>query len=133
MKIACQNNVDLNILNNIENENLLDIIKNYKYFVSTSSFEGNPKSLLEALSSGCVVIATDIENHKEIIKNNEYGILFSKQKNELPKILESLSIDEAREKFISENAYRIANENFSIKKIVSDEMSDYRNLSIDDK
>ena len=36
----------------------------------------------------------------------------SKQNNELPKIIDSLSIDEAREKFISENAYRIVNENF---------------------
>ena len=112
---------------------LLDINKNYKYFISTSSFEGNPKSLLEALSSGCVVIATDIENHKEIIKDTNYGILYSKQNNELPEIIDSLGKNKANEMLISENAYRIVNDIFSIKKIVSDEILDYQNLLIDDK
>ena len=37
MNLANQNNVNLNILNNVDNESLLDIIKNYKYFISTSS------------------------------------------------------------------------------------------------
>ena len=133
MNLANQNNVNLNILNNVDNESLLDIIKNYKYFISTSSFEGNPKSLLEALSSGCVVIATDIENHKEIIKDTNYGILYSKQNNELPKIIDSLGKNKANEMLISENAYRIVNDIFSIKKIVSDEILDYQNLLIDDK
>jgi len=133
MNLANQNNVNLNILNNVDNESLLDLIRNYKYFVSTSSFEGNPKSLLEALSSGCVVIATDIENHKEIIKNTNYGILYSKQNNELPKIIESLGKNRANEMLISENAYKIVNDIFSIKKIVTDEIMDYQNLLIDDK
>ena len=133
MNLANQNNVNLNILNNVDNESLLDIIKNYKYFVSTSSFEGNPKSLLEALSSGCVVIATDIENHKEIIKDSNYGMLYSKQNNELPKIIDSLGKNKANEMLISENAYRIVNDIFSIKKIVSDEILDYQNLLVDDK
>ena len=133
MNLANQNNVNLNILNNVDNESLLDIIKNYKYFISTSSFEGNPKSLLEALSSGCVVIATDIENHKEIIKDTNYGILYSKQNNELPEIIDSLGKNKANEMLISENAYRIVNDIFSIKKIVSDEILDYQNLLIDDK
>ena len=118
MNLANQNNVNLNILNNVDNESLLDIIKNYKYFISTSSFEGNPKSLLEALSSGCVVIATDIENHKEIIKDTNYGILYSKQNNELPEIIDSLGKNKANEMLISENAYRIVNDIFSIKKII---------------
>ena len=133
MNLANQNNVNLNILNNVDNESLLDIIKNYKYFISTSSFEGNPKSLLEALSSGCVVIATDIENHKEIIKDTNYGILYSKQNNELPEIIDSLGKNKDNEVLISENAYRIVNDIFSIKKIVSDEILDYQNLLIDDK
>ncbi len=133
LKRADQNNVNLNILNNMENERLLDFMTNYKYFISTSSFEGNPKSLLEALSAGCVVIATDIENHKEIIKHNDYGILYSKPKNELPNIFEHLGTDEAKEKLLSENAYKVVNDIFSINKIVSDEIMDYRNLSKDDK
>ena len=45
-------------------------MNNYKYYLSSSKFEGNPKTILEAMSSGCIVIASNIKNHKEIIKHN---------------------------------------------------------------
>ena len=51
----------------------------------------------------------------------------------LPKIIDSLDKNKANEMLISENAYRIVNDIFSIKKIVSDEILDYQNLLIDDK
>ena len=117
----------------MQNKKLLEIIKNYKYYISASSYEGNPKSLLEALSSGCLVIATDIENHKELIKNNISGILYSKSKNELPEIIENLGENRNSEKLMSENAFKSINDQFSIENIVLEEVNDYRNLSIDDK
>ena len=40
----------------------------YKIFVSSSNFEGNPKGILEAMASGCVVIAKDNINISEIIE-----------------------------------------------------------------
>ena len=52
MKIANQNNVNLNILNNVENENLLDIIKNYKYFISTSAL----KEIQKVYSKHCLLV-----------------------------------------------------------------------------
>tara|TARA_B100001287_G_C22686114_1_gene533747 strand:+ start:310 stop:1437 length:1128 start_codon:yes stop_codon:yes gene_type:complete len=128
-----EKNVKLNFINNMQNKKLLEIIKNYKYYISASSYEGNPKSLLEALSSGCLVIATDIENHKELIKNNISGILYSKSKNELPEIIENLGENRNSEKLMSENAFKSINDQFSIENIVLEEVNDYRNLSIDDK
>ena len=38
-------------------------LSNYKYFVSTSIYEG-PKSVMEALALGCLVLASDIPNLK---------------------------------------------------------------------
>lgn len=130
---AREKNVKLNLINNMQNKKLLEIIKNYKYFISTSSYEGNPKSLLEALSSGCLVIATDIKNHQELIKNNESGILYSKSKNELPEIIENLGGSKNSEKLIAERAFVSINKEFSLENIVLDEIVDYRSLSIDDK
>ena len=49
----------------------------YKYFLSTSKFEGNPKTILEAINNKCIVFATDISNHSEIISNGFNGYLYS--------------------------------------------------------
>ena len=47
----------------------------YRLYVSTSLFEGNPKSTLEAMGAGCVAIVSNIENNSEIIENKITGFL----------------------------------------------------------
>ena len=47
----------------------------YRIYVSTSLYEGNPKSTLEAMGSGCLVIVSNITNNYEIVLNNEDGLL----------------------------------------------------------
>ena len=44
--------------------------KEYRVYISSSDYEGNSKSTLEALGYGCLVITKDIENNSEIISNN---------------------------------------------------------------
>ena len=72
---AREKGVELNYLQPMENESLLDVYQNYKYFVLPSLYEGNPKSLIEAMSSGCVVIVSNIENNKEIVAHEHNGFL----------------------------------------------------------
>ena len=81
--------VQINFLGILKNEDLLKLYTEYKYFVSSSLFEGNPKAILEAMSSGCVVIAKDIPNNSEIIKNYKNGILFNEE-NSLNNILSNI-------------------------------------------
>ena len=54
-------------------ENLLN---KYKFFISCSKFEGNPKSVLEAMGAGCIVFVSSNKNTQEIITNNKNGFLF---------------------------------------------------------
>jgi glycosyltransferase involved in cell wall biosynthesis len=44
-------------------------------FMMSSSFEGLPIALLEAMSMGCAIVSTDAGGIKEVIQNNENGIL----------------------------------------------------------
>lgn len=74
---ALNNNLKINFLGNITYELLQEKYKEYEYFLSTSDFEGNPKTVLEAISNECVVFASNIPNHSEIISNGENGILFN--------------------------------------------------------
>jgi len=40
-----------------------------------SLYEGLPNVLLEALATGCAVVATDLAGHREVIRDAENGIL----------------------------------------------------------
>ena len=44
-------------------------------FMMSSSFEGLPIALLEAMSMGCAIVTTDAGGIKEVLKNNENGIM----------------------------------------------------------
>lgn len=111
---AKNSNVKLNILNNMPNNELLELYKNYRYFVSTSVFEGNPKTLLEAMASGCVVFASNIENHKELISDKENGFLFNLSKNSLKEKFNMAKHDNELLQNISNNAIKEIKNNNSL-------------------
>ena len=64
----------VNFLGTIDNKDLLNLYKSYKYFISSSNYEGNSKTILEAKSAGCVVIARENKNNEEIIENQIDGV-----------------------------------------------------------
>ena len=72
-----KHNLNMNLLGNVVHEELILIYQHYNYFLSTSEFEGNPKTILEALANGCVVFAKNNENNAEIINHGKNGYLFS--------------------------------------------------------
>ena len=57
----------------------------YKYFISSSLFEGHPKTVIEAMSSGCIVFLSNIQNHSELITNGKDGFIFNLEENNLKK------------------------------------------------
>ena len=48
------------------------------------------KSVLEAMSGGCIVIASNIENHTDIITDGENGYIIPNDCNSLDLFIESL-------------------------------------------
>lgn len=62
--------------------NVMDISKfldEVDIYVMPSRYEGFGISLIEAMAKGIPCIASDIDGPKEIIKNNEYGLLFKNE------------------------------------------------------
>ena len=47
--------IKVNFLGNIPHSDLIKTYRKYKYFLSTSKFEGNPKTILEAINSKCII------------------------------------------------------------------------------
>lgn len=61
----------------IDNDEIPSIFGDHKFYLTASHYEGNPKSLLEAMSSGCLVFARNSPGISNIIKNKVNGFLFN--------------------------------------------------------
>ena len=78
--------------------------------------------------SGCVVIASDIPNHQELIEDKETGILFNIETPNLLKIYKELTTDEKLLNKISTNARKKIENSNSLEFIVSNSQGDYLSL-----
>jgi len=74
-KILCENNQNKNIYFFNKVFNVADYLKSSDFYISASSSEGLPNSVLEAMSSGLPTLLSDISSHKEIVGNG-YPYLF---------------------------------------------------------
>lgn len=70
-----KNGVNISLLGTFPNTDMPMLYNNYKYYIMTSFYEGNPKTLLEALACGCVPIVADSPGISEIFVGQEFGIL----------------------------------------------------------
>jgi glycosyltransferase involved in cell wall biosynthesis len=83
-----------------------------------SRYEGWPNVLVEAMACGCPVVATDCESGpKEIIGNNEYGLLVpADDPKGLAQTIETLLASDTSREFWKERARKRAGE-FSLERI----------------
>jgi glycosyltransferase involved in cell wall biosynthesis len=104
----------------------MKVYRKYDYFLSTSFYEGNPKTVLEALSNECVVFATNIPNHSEIINDGVNGYLFD-DITELIEKFEFIFTNEAEKLKMQKHASNSIKNN-QLNSVVELMNSDYRSL-----
>jgi len=119
-------NTNTNFLGVLENDKLLKLVGNYQFFISSTLFEGNPKSILEAMSAGCVVIAPNVVGVKEIINNGSNGILYDLKENALKNLLENILDYDLKN--ISKSAKSYIKENHDFDLILKKELQTYSDL-----
>lgn len=83
LEYSHQKNVELDIIDNLENSEIYNLLNKHMLYVSLSHYEGNSKTILEALGSGCIVFASNIRNNRELITDKENGILIDLSSNNL--------------------------------------------------
>ena len=127
LELSNKCNTNLKIIEKIPHLELLDFYTKYKIFVLTSTFEGNPKVVLEAMSAGTLVIAYGNKNIEEIITHKENGILFYEYKEIENLINYYLSNESKREKIIN-RAYETISLNNLISVIRNKEYGIYKEL-----
>ena len=125
--LSVKNNVKVNFLKNIENKNLIKLYSDYKYFISSSLYEGHPKTVLEAMHSGCIVFLSGISNHAELLDHGVDGYLYDLKKGNLKELFKETISNEGVHKNISQNARLNMERKFSLEKAVTTEFEDYKN------
>ena len=120
IKKATVDNIELQIIEKVKNSELPDYINSSKYFVLATTREGHPKSLIEAMSCGCICIGADRPGINNMIRHNETGILFNSTPDGLQDAITNISNDKELSRKIQENARKYILENMSFSKIYSD-------------
>ena len=129
VKLAKEKQVNINFLGITEGKKLIKNLNKYKYYISSSIYEGNPKSLLEAMSAGCLVIASNIEGHVEFL-NNENSVLFDLENPiELKDIINNLeNIEENKIKNLIFNSQKTVEKFYNLDTLVKKELEDINKI-----
>lgn len=117
-KILKKSNLKFKIINKVKNKKLPEFYNRSYIYLNTSHYEGNPKSLLEAMACGLNIITTNYEGVGEIIKNNSNGIITKYSQNEIKDKVNYLLKNKNIYKKISNNAQKKILLKNCIKKIL---------------
>ena len=123
-----QNNLNINLIGKVPNQDLPNFYNKYKFFILCSKYEGNPKTLLEAMSSGSVVIGSSVEGIDTIIENNHNGFLINSQKGDLESIFKLINKGQVDLTAIKQNGINYINQNHSLENLTKMELMDYDRL-----
>jgi glycosyltransferase involved in cell wall biosynthesis len=98
-------------------------------YISTSRWEGLPLGVMEAMSIGVPVIATDVTGNKDLVEHNVHGFLYSLDKpGDASRFILQLAGDAELFKRLSLNGRRKISENFSLDKMADETFKLYTTL-----
>jgi glycosyltransferase involved in cell wall biosynthesis len=131
-----KNYVKQNNITNIEfkgpkwGEDLIPYIQNCEFVIVPSEwYEPNPYVVLQSFSYGKTVVASNIGGLKDMIINNENGILFEpNNSNNLSSCIEKLYFNNDKIIFLGENAKLILKNKYSPDKYYNSSMKIFTNL-----
>ena len=128
LEYAKKEGVEIEIRDPIENTQLTSLMCEYKFYITTSLFEGNPKSILEAMGAGCVVIAPKNENNYEVIKDEFNGFLYDMSSTHSFDYFFTKNNDQLNT--VSTNAFETIKKDYSLHSFVSQEIREFKEILI---
>jgi|APSaa5957512535_1039671.scaffolds.fasta_scaffold43018_2 glycosyltransferase involved in cell wall biosynthesis len=128
MNLAKEKNVSVEMCGVYSNNDMPDIYNKYQIYVLCSKFEGNPKSLLEAMSCGCSVVGTNVFGINNIIRNLENGLLSEENSSDLRRVILSLKNSSDLQISCGKEARNSILRNNSLKSACALEIQAYRSL-----
>jgi len=122
-KVESERIGNVSFLGVIPNERLPLELNRSEIFVLVSIYEGNPKTLLEAMACGLPVIGTDVRGIKEVINHKKNGYLCDTSAESMKEaIMNVLESDELRGR-MGRYARETIVEHYSVKSLATKELS----------
>jgi len=122
-KVESERIGNVSFLGVIPNERLPLELNRSEIFVLVSIYEGNPKTLLEAMACGLPVIGTDVRGIKEVINHKKNGYLCDTSAESVKEaIMNVLENDELRKR-MGRYARETIVEHYSVKSLAAKELS----------
>ena len=125
--IAKNLNIDAKFYKNIPNNDLVNFYNACNIFILCSAYEGNPKTLLEAMACECAVICSNVDGIKNIVKE-ENCIMIDLKRDEIIKSINKLRYDEKKKKIIGQEARKYILQNNQIDIIVEKFYKIYKSI-----
>ena len=122
-------NPKIRILSPIPNSDLPKCFAHYRGFILPSRFEGNPKTLLEAMSCAMPVIGADAPGISSLIDHYENGILCAGNADDLAKAMLELLGNESQARRWGKAARLKIKQRNSLQSFLVEEMIRYKQLS----
>jgi len=101
-------------LGQVNKNTLLDLYQKTSIFILPSYHEGLPGALLEAMSCGLPIIATDVRGNKDLINNRENGIIIpTRSPKKMAEAINILIEDENLRKKLGKNARKTIEQKYT--------------------
>lgn len=124
------NKIHFKHIKKVSNNTLPKYYNSAKIFITTTLYEGNPKTILEAMSCEMPLITVKFKGYNSILKNNLNSIVVEYSKNKIREKIKKLLINKSLMKKIGKNARKKILKNNNINhianveyKILSNEIS----------
>lgn len=127
--LAKELEADVRFLGYFPNEELPKIFNQYRFFALPSISEGNPKTLLEAMSCGLAVVGNDVSGINNIIEDKTNGLLCDGTAEGLEEAFSLLLKDTSLEENIALRARDYVLKNCSLKQSIEIEKSVYQKFT----
>lgn len=131
LKLSTDLKIKVNFIDNIKNDQLTKIYNSCKIFLLCSNFEGNPKTLLEAMACECAILCTNVDGIRNLVNSNN-AMIVNQDSSSIKEGLEKLLSDDKLRIHLSSNTRKEILARNSINVILKKLLNFYEMLNIND-
>lgn len=117
--------VDLEIIPSVPNSKLPTIYNATNIYIQPSLYEGNPKTILEAMSCGLPVIASNVRGINTVIRHSETGFLCTTDSASIRHAIDTLIKDATLRELLGANARKTIEAKYAMMNSLRQELRIY--------
>ena len=126
LELKNEYNINITLIDKVPNNTLPDVYTKADIYIQPSLYEGNPKTILEAMSCGLPVISTDVDGINNVITHKQNGYLCQINSNSIRTAILSLRNNTKLKEKIGGNARKYILENYNLDNILKKEIKLYK-------